>query len=147
ERFLHELFRVFTVSGDEVESLEEALVLLHEERVESGPTLDAVLRETDDLTLCSHGPWTHGGHAPLMRNRTPDAQPRDRPRLGVVWVRSAAPGVDRCAVGAPRGIPARPEDAHLTRGEREHRDVGPPGECDLRPIRRPCRCSVVGPVS
>src|SRR6185295_20048708 len=65
ERFLHELLRVVPVAGDEVESLEEALVFLGEERVESGPPFHALPREPDDLTLCSHGPWTHGAHRAL----------------------------------------------------------------------------------
>src|SRR5262249_4792979 len=43
-------------------------VFLREERVESGPPFGALLGEPDDLTLCSHGPWTHGAHRPLMWN-------------------------------------------------------------------------------
>ena len=70
ERLLHQLLGVGAVAGDEVESLEEPLVLLLEERVESGPTIDAFLGERNDLTLCSHGPWTHGGHVRLSLGAT-----------------------------------------------------------------------------
>src|SRR5262245_28573626 len=73
ERLLHQLLRVGSIAGDEVESLEEPFVLLQEERVESGPPLDALLRERNDLTLCSHGPWTHGRHRAL---RSPEGATR-----------------------------------------------------------------------
>ena len=66
ERLLHQLLGVVTVPGHEVESLEEAYVLLLEERVEAGPCLDAFRREPHHLTLCSHEPWTREGHVPLM---------------------------------------------------------------------------------
>ena len=59
ERVLHQLLRVVSVPGHEVQSLEETPMFLLEELVEAGPCLGAFRGELHDLTLCSHDPWMH----------------------------------------------------------------------------------------
>ena len=54
ERVLGELLRVLAVAGDEVEGFEQALALLLEERVETGPCLDQLERDAHGVFLCSH---------------------------------------------------------------------------------------------
>src|SRR4029453_10290466 len=67
ERVLHQLLRVVSVPGHEVESLEEAFVFLLEELVEAGPCLGAFRGELHDLPLCSHDPWMHEAPRSLPR--------------------------------------------------------------------------------
>ena len=44
---------------DEVEGLEQAFVFFLDERVEAGPCVDTLGRESHDLALCSHLTWMH----------------------------------------------------------------------------------------
>src|SRR4029453_13116668 len=72
ERVLHQLLRVVAIPGHEVKSLEQALVLFHEERVEAGPCFDTSGGKRHDLALashplalCSHDAWMHRGRRTL----------------------------------------------------------------------------------
>src|SRR4029079_13278828 len=69
---LHQILRVLPVPRDEVQRLEEALVLLLEERVEAGPCLDAPGGEPHGLALCSHVPWMHE-EPPALKSPPGDA--------------------------------------------------------------------------
>jgi hypothetical protein len=59
EGILGKILRILTAPGDEVERLVQAFVLFLDERVETGPWVDAFDRERHELPLCSHVTWMH----------------------------------------------------------------------------------------
>jgi hypothetical protein len=64
EGILGQIFRVLAAPRDELEGLVQAFVFLLDERVETGPCVDALGRECHDLPLCSHVTWMHERRVP-----------------------------------------------------------------------------------